>query len=456
MLLVPETLEQYHQDMKTALEEERYADAAAIAPQLSAGRIARVLREAPREAVEPCLLAMDLPRAGRVLAQMPPEYASEVLVAMEDGTAAKLFKMIPADHAADILEDMDQQEIDILLAEADEQYKRAVTDLARYKRGTAGAVMIPHFIAVERGKTVGQTLKALLAAPSEVERSSYVYVVDDNHKLLGVLSVKDILRVDPGETVESAMLPNVVAVRVDDLAAQAARLIRLRRFTMLPVLDHDDRLVGVINFDDAMDILAEDIAEQLVHFGAASAEESFFTPPREAVKMRLPWMAANIFLNLGAVAVITGFEDTIAAVAILAAFLPMITDMGGNVGIQSLSVAIRSIALGEVRLRDYSKAIRKEVVIGLFNGVALGLLFAIIAYIWQGNAWIGALAGIALAINVLVAGVVGGTMPFLIKRIGKDPAMMTGPVLTTITDITGVFIYLGLCTLFLSNVLGNG
>jgi magnesium transporter len=456
MLLVPETLEKYQQDMKTALEEGRYDDAAAIAPQLSAGRIARVLREAPKKSVEPCLLAMDLPRAGRVLAQMPPDYAAQVLIAMEDNIAAKLFKMIPADHAVDILEDMDQQEIDILLAEADEHYKNAVTDLTRYKRGTAGAVMIPHFIAVERDKTVGQTLDALLAAPPDVERSSYVYIVDEQRKLLGVLSIKDLMRVEPSETVENAMLPNVIAVHVDDLATQAARLIRLRRFTMLPVLDQDDRLVGVINFDDAMDILAEDVAEQFVHYGAASAEESFFTPPRRAVKMRLPWMAANVFLNLGAVAVITGFEDTIAAVAILAAFLPMITDMGGNVGIQSLSVAIRSIALGEVRLRDYTKAIRKEVAIGLFNGVALGVLFAIIAYIWQGNAWIGALAGIALGVNVLLAGIVGGTMPFLIKRLGKDPAMMTGPVLTTITDITGVFIYLGLCTLFLSNLLGNG
>ncbi len=456
MLLVPETLEQYQQDMKAALEEGRYDDAAAIAPQLSAGRIARVLREAPKTSVEPCLLAMDMPRAGRVLAQMPPDYASQVLIAMEDDIAAKLFKMIPADHAADILQDMDQQEIDILLADADERYRKAVTDLSGYKRGTAGAVMIPHFIAVERDKTVGKTLDALLAAPPDVERSSYVYIVDKNRKLLGVLSIKDIMRVDPNETVENAMLPNVIAVHVDDLATQAARLIRLRRFTMLPVLDHEDRLVGVINFDDAMDILAEDVAEQFAHYGAASAEESFFTPPRRAVKMRLPWMAANVFLNLGAVAVITGFEDTIAAVAILAAFLPMITDMGGNVGIQSLSVAIRSIALGEVRLRDYTKAIRKEVAIGLFNGLALGLLFALIAYIWQGNAWIGALAGIALGVNVLLAGVVGGTMPFLIKRIGKDPAMMTGPVLTTITDITGVFIYLGLCTLFLSNLLGNG
>ncbi|TVQ51950.1 MAG: magnesium transporter [Phycisphaerales bacterium] len=456
MLLVPETLLAYQDEMKVALEEGRYEDAAKVAPNLSAGRIARILRESPKGSAEPCLLAMDPARAGRVLGQLPPDYAAQVLIDMEDGVAAKLFKTIPPDHAADILEDMDQREVDILLAESDEEYRRAVTELKNYKHGTAGSVMIPHYVAIERTKSVGETMEALLAAPPQVERASYVYIVDADRKVLGVISVKDLMRFDPKENVEKVMTPNVVAVHVDDEAMQAARLIRLRRFTMLPVLNATDQIVGVVTFDDAMDIFAEDVAEQFSHYGAASSEESFFTPPRAAVKMRLPWMAANVFLNLGAVAVITGFEDTIATVAILAAFLPMITDMGGNVGIQSLSVAIRSIALGEVRLRDYTKAIRKEVAIGLFNGLALGLLFALIAYIWQGNAWIGALAGVALGINVLIAGVVGGTMPFLIKRIGKDPAMMTGPVLTTITDITGVFIYLGLCTIFLSNLLGNG
>lgn len=129
MLLVPETLEQYQQDMKSALEEGRYTDVVAIVPQLSAGRIARVLREAPKESAEPCLLAMDMARAGRVLAQLPPDYAAEMLVAMEHEVASRLFKVIPADHAADILEDMDQDQIDILLAQADEQFKHAVTEL---------------------------------------------------------------------------------------------------------------------------------------------------------------------------------------------------------------------------------------------------------------------------------------------------------------------------------------
>ncbi|RQD72058.1 MAG: magnesium transporter, partial [Halanaerobium sp. MSAO_Bac5] len=184
-----------------------------------------------------------------------------------------------------------------------------------------------------------------------------------------------------------------------------------------------------------------------------SGEESFFTRSRVSIKMRLPWMVGNIFLNLGAVAVISNFENTIAQVAILAAFLPMITDMGGNVGIQALSVSIRSLALGEVQIRDIKRAVVKEIKIGLVNGLVLGAVFAAVAYFLQRNLILGFVAGIALGINVLVAGVVGGSMPFIIKKLGKDPALMTGPFLTTITDITGVSIYLGLSTIFLFRLL---
>lgn len=249
------------------------------------------------------------------------------------------------------------------------------------------------------------------------------------------------------------MTPNLVAVYTDDDAVMASQLLRNRRLQMLPVLNENDRIVGVVLLDDAIEVLSLNMADMFMHMGASSADETFYTPPLSSVKKRLPWMAGNVFLNFGAVAVIASFEATIEAIAALAIFLPMITDMGGNVGIQALSVSIRSIALGEVRLSEYWRAARKEIIVGLMNGLALGLLFAVIAYYVQSSMILGLVAGTALAINVLVAGIVGGTLPFLIKRWGGDPAMMTGPVLTTITDITGVSIYLGLSTYFLMNLL---
>ncbi|TVQ33058.1 MAG: magnesium transporter [Phycisphaeraceae bacterium] len=456
MLLAPEVLETYQAEMVKALEEGRPEDAARHGVNLSSSRCARILGEAPREMIAPCLRAMKPDRAGRVLGALPPELAASALEDIEIPDAAALLTLAPDDHAADIIEAMDEDRSRELLEALDESKRNSIRSLTRYPHGSCGAVMIPHYLAIPAGATVGETLNAIQSAPREVERASYVYIVNGKNKPIGVISLKDVLRFDPKSPVEKAMNPDVVVVHTLDRATEAARIIRNRRFTVLPVINESDGLVGIITFEDAMDILAQQVADQIAHVGAAATEESFFTPPLGAVRRRLPWMGANVFLNLGAVLVISSFEDTIAQVAILAAFLPMITDMGGNVGIQALSVSIRSLALGEVRMRDFWKATRKELIIGLINGVALGALFAVVATVLQGNPWIGLLAGVALGVNVLLAGVVGGVMPYLIKRIGKDPAMMTGPILTTITDITGVTIYLGLCTIFLSNLLVGG
>lgn len=315
--------------------------------------------------------------------------------------------------------------------------------------------MNSYFTAVKKGATVEETLNAIRDASHQIENKNYVYVVNGNGKPEGVISMKDLIRTDPSKKVEEIMTPNVVAVYADDDAIMASQLLRNRRLQMLPVLSDEDHIIGVLLIDDAIEVLSMNLVDMFMHMGAATADESFYTPPLGTVKKRLPWMAGNVFLNLGAVAVIASFEATIEAVAALAIFLPMITDMGGNVGIQALSVSIRSIALGEVRLSEYWRAAKKEIVVGLINGIALGALFAVIAYFVQANMTLGLVAGTALAINVLLAGIVGGTLPFLIKRWGGDPAMMTGPVLTTITDITGVTIYLGLSTYFLASLLGG-
>ncbi|TVQ35007.1 MAG: magnesium transporter [Spirochaetaceae bacterium] len=449
MLLDPEAIDELHRRLHTALERSDLPAAEAASASLSSSRIAQVLREAAPEQMIPFLFTVERYRAGRILSQLPSEYAARLLLSMERPAAGSLLSVVPVDHAVDIIQKVPSDDRDSLMHSVEQDARREIERLLHYPAGSAGAHMTGRFVAIGRDHTVGQTLTALRSAPPEIERATYVYVTDEHGKPVGVVSIRDLIRFDPSLPLSRVMNPAVVAVSVSDSAVEAAQLLRNRRFTMIPVLDEKGTVAGVITFDDAIDILSNQVADQLARVNAGSADESFFTTPMRAVRLRLPWMALNVFLNLGAVAVITGFEETIAAVAILAAFLPMITDMGGNVGIQSLSVAIRAIALGEVRLRDFWRAIRKELAIGLVNGVVLGSLFSVVAYVWQRDPRIGVIAGFALGINVLVAGVIGGTIPFAIKRLGRDPAMMTGPILTTITDITGVSIYLGLSTLFL-------
>ncbi len=455
MILEPEILQSYREKFVTDLDQNKIQEAVLSAQNISAGRVAQILTDRDYDLIISFLEKADQKQAGKILSHFSAQMSAEILEKMDPDIGSMLLDDIPIDHAADIMQYMDPGEASELLEMINPNLESMIRDLMRYEQGTVGSYMNSYFTAVKMGSTVIETLNAIRDASHQIENKNYVYVVNSNGTPEGVISMKDLIRTDPNKKVEEIMTPNVVAVYVDDDAIMASQLLRNRRFQMLPVLNKEDRIVGVLLIDDAVEVLSMNMVDMFMSMGAATADESFYTPPLGSVKKRLPWMAGNVFLNLGAVAVIASFEATIEAVAALAIFLPMITDMGGNVGIQALSVSIRSIALGEVRVSEYWRAAKKEIVIGLINGLALGALFAVIAYFVQANMLLGLVAGTALAVNVLLAGIVGGTLPFLIKRWGGDPAMMTGPVLTTITDITGVSVYLGLSTYFLTSILGG-
>lgn len=452
MLLDSEALEARADRFSELLHDGTLHEAAREAAHVSALRTGEILMEMPPEQVLAFLRVLGWERAAGVAQGFPTRLLAAYVDDLEDDEAVALCRALPATRAADIIPEVVEERRALLLDALSDDVRYAVEHLLRYAPDEVGAEMSPDFLSVRSGTTVRDTQRAVKTVPMDGASSAYIYVVDRDDRLQGVLSLRELMLARASETVDRYMAPDVFAVRDTDAAIEAARRIRSRGLRMLPVIDRDDCLVGTIGIQRALDLLASDVAESVLNIGG-TADESFFTPPKRAIANRLPWMAANVFLNLGAVWVITGFEATIEQVAILAAFLPMITDMGGNVGIQALSVSIRSMALGEARVRDVWKALRKELAIGVVNGLALGVLFGIIVMVMQQNLTLAVVAAMALGANVLIAGIVGGTIPFLIKRLGKDPAMMTGPVLTTITDISGVTIYLGLSTIFLSALM---
>ncbi len=449
MLLNPDVLRETEDKVAACINAGDFKKAASIARLLSPGRMAAMLTSAGAGNAAECLKMMGRETAGRVIASMPPEFSITVLMDMPEKERMSMLNNVPPDNIGDILGGMSDEDRENIVPKLEKKIRAHAQKIEKYPRDSVGRMMSPYFLSAGGERTIAETLEAILSAPSIIDRRPYVYVLDKSNKPIGVVSTKDLLRVDKSRKLKDVMNADIVAVNVTDQADEAARIIQNRRLMILPVVGENGFIDGVLTFDDAMKILSGD-ALNLMSFPAGIQEESFFTPPSRAIKKRLPWMVVNVFLNMGAVAVITGFETTIATVAILAAFIPMITDMGGNVGIQSLSVAIRSIALGEAKLGNFKKLVSKEAVIGMVNGFSLGVLFGFIAFSLKGNPYLGLLAGVALGINVLIAGVIGGTLPFLIKALGRDPAMMTGPFLTTVTDITGVSIYLGLSTIFLS------
>ncbi len=453
MLLDTRNLEADAREMRDALRLREVPRALNIIDRVSPLRTARLLSEAPKETLVPFLSGLEHDRAALIIEHCAPGLAAQFLSEVDVDRAGSILAEMQIERVVDVVRHLSDELREELLGQLEAGYRQQVETLAAFPKGTCGAAMSPFFLSVEETAQVHEVIEAVRSTVHTAERVPYVYVVKQSGKLAGVISLRDLIIANPNRPVSRVMATEVVAVRTRDDAEEAARRIRSRHLKMMPVVDDSDILRGVLTIDHAMEILAAELSDDFVSLNAASPDESFFTPPREAVRKRLPWMAGNVFLNLGAVMVIASFEETIVAVAILAAFLPMITDMGGNVGIQALSVAIRSMALGEARIGDMWKAVHKEVMIGLVNGAALGVLFCVVAYLFEANMVLALVAGFALGCNVLLAGVVGGTMPFLIRRLGGDPAMMTGPVLTTITDITGVTIYLGLATLFLSGLM---
>jgi len=451
--IIDDDIEKAVEQMIEHLEEDELNEALKLSKKLSPFRLTDILGDFSIKKIETFLKKMKKEKAAEVLNEFPEEFAGELVMDMEEDTVHSLTEDMTPSQVVDFFPHIADEKKETILSAMSPDKRERAERLALYSEDMVGAHMVKDFISVTKRTSVGDAVKLVKEAPSQIRNTDYIYIVDKNGKLLGMTTFKKLMFTKKERNVDDVMETSIYSAELEDPAYEVAQRIRSRRFKMIPVVDEEHLLKGVMTLNTAAELLSTDIAEGFVSFSGTIGDESFFTRPKRAVKMRLPWMVANVFLNLGAVTVISSYEATIEAVAILAAFLPMITDMGGNVGIQALSVSIRSLALGEAQFRDIFKSMKKEISVGLINGLALGALFGTLAYLFEWNVILAVVAGTALGVNVLVAGIIGGSMPFIIKKLGKDPAMMTGPVLTTVTDITGISIYLGLSTMFLVHMI---
>lgn len=315
-----------------------------------------------------------------------------------------------------------------------------------YPPDTAGAIMSTDFIAVPEDLTVEQTIERIRSAAQTPGRATYVYVVDAEKSLRGVLFLRDLIFNPPSKSVREIAFQKLVAVDVLSDQEEVARIFQKHKFMALPVVE-DHRIVGTISAENITKVVQEEATEDILKVaGIAGGEESFKSPMQTSIRSRLPWLALNIFLDVIAVSVIAYFESTLQEVIALAVILPIISDMGGNVGIQTVSIAVRGLASGEISFKDFRKIIGREFGVGFLNGLVLGILLGVIGYLWKGNIVLGVVAGFALWINTIVAGIAGAAIPLLLKKRNLDPATGSGALLTTITDISGFFLALSLAT----------
>jgi magnesium transporter len=323
-----------------------------------------------------------------------------------------------------------------------------VESLLEYGEQTAGRIMNPSVFALGEDLTVGESITALQSA-RDVEMVFYLYVVDARRHLVGVTSLRRLLLVSPETPLKRIMTPDVISVRVDTDQEEVARQVASYNLLAVPVVDEENKLVGVITVDDVIDVIKDEATEDLYRLAGVSGDERVGTPPFEALRKRLPWLGVNLVTAFVAASVVALFEGTISRVTALAVFMPIVAGMGGNAATQTLTVIVRGLALGELSWGNARKVLLKETIIGLGSGLTLGTLAAGVAWATKWDPMLGLLLGMAMVCNLFVATVAGTLVPLGLKAMRVDPALASSVFITTFTDVVGFASFLGFATIFI-------
>ncbi|MEO0651688.1 MAG: magnesium transporter [Planctomycetota bacterium] len=394
------------------------------------------------------LLALLAPeQAAYVLEIMPAPQAVGALGELEPDAAARIIEELPSDEQADFIGELAPDDAEAILAELPDEEAEEVRRLAAYEDSEAGGIMVTEFLAYPEDSTVADVLSDLLNNADEYRKYDiqYAYVVDADERLLGVLPLRDLLLARRSQAVVEGMITAPVAVTDHRPLVEVAATFRQHDYLGLPVVDEGRRLVGVVQRSDLEHALVEEADETYRSSqGIVGGEELRSMPLLVRSRRRLSWLSVNVLLNVVAASVIAANQETLEAVIALAVFLPIISDMSGCSGNQAVAVSMRELALGVVRPADLMRVLGKEASIGVINGLVLGGLIGGVAWLWKGNPYLGLVVGVALALNTLLAVSVGGAVPLLLKRMGQDPAVAAGPLLTTVTDMCGFFLVLSL------------
>ncbi len=412
---------------------------------LSAATLADQLERLPDdEAIE--LFRQFTPvQAASIVAELETADAANFLEALPDDRVAACIELLPRTVATDLIGAFPEERRAPILAALPPDKAAAVSALLRYAPESAGGIMDTRFVAIRADETTEESLARVRAAPVRpADDVSYIYVTDAAQKLLGVVSLRDLVFSPADRRISGMMNPDVRFLRVTDDQEKIAPLIRHTNFLGFPVVDEQQRLVGVVRMRDAIRVAQTEATEDMQLMVGLTGEERIWTRWNVAIAKRLPWLGANMLTTLLAAAVVSFYEETIARWAALVVFLPMISAVGGNAGMQALTVIVRGLALGDVTAGDTMRAVRKELAIGLANGFVLGAAIGLLAFGWKGSLLLGMVAGAAMLLNQIAGTLSGVAVPFGLRRCGIDPAMASSIFVTTITDVIGFFVFLGL------------
>jgi magnesium transporter len=407
------------------------------------------LPEKDRRSAFALLIERNSKLAMEALSELGPEAGAALLSDRSAEEIVKLTQELPSDDAAAIIDYLPES---LSVAVLEQIQKRPaggdVGELLEYAEQTAGRIMNPKVFALSEDMTAAEAITALQAA-RDVEMVFYLYVIDARRHLVGVVSLRRLLLVPPTTPLKRIMTTDIISVRADMDQEEVARQVASYNLLAIPVVDEENKLVGVITVDDVIDVIKDEATEDVYRLAGVSSDDRVFTRPYESLRKRLPWLIVNLATAFLAASVVALFSSSIGYLPMLAVLMPVVAGMGGNAATQTLAVIVRGIALGELTWANSRKALVKEAVVGIGNGVACGLVGAIVVIIFKGDPMLGLVLGLAMVVNMFIAATAGTLIPLTLRALKVDPALASSVFITTLTDMFGFFSFLGLATVFL-------
>jgi magnesium transporter len=397
-------------------------------------------------------------RAIGVFEYLPTEIQEDLIHSLHDTQVCQIIEEMRPDDRVALFDELPAGVVKRLLQKLSPEERQATATIIGYPEGTAGRVMTTEYVRLSQGLTVGQAISKIKHSDRDKETIYYAYVTDDNRKLKQIVSLRQLLFTLPDTLIKDIASDRTIKVYTETPQEDVARQMQRYDLIALPVVDREDRLVGIVTIDDMVDILEEEATQDIQKLaGVSGGDESSLSHPIAKLRNRLPWLLGTMALYIGASSSIAPFQSIIAKVPVLAVIMPLFSNTGGTVGIQALTVTIRSLGVGEVEIGDTLKVLRQELLAGLGTAFSLGLTMILIALIWTppSERWVAIVAGIVMASNTLVAVTLGTLLPIAFKRLDFDPALISGPLVTTLLDTIGFILFFSLVT-FAVNVLHFG
>jgi magnesium transporter len=390
-------------------------------------------------------------QASDVFEYLPPEVQEDLIESLHDLDVCHVVESMRPDDRAELFDELPARVVKRLVQQLSPEEREATAMILGYPEGTAGRVMTTEYVRLRQGLTVAEAINKIRLNDQDKETIYYAYVTDDNRKLVQVVSLRQLLFSLPEALIGDIASNRVIKAYTEMPQEEVAQQMKRYDLLALPVVDREDRLVGIVTIDDVVDILEEEATEDIQRLGGGSGDESTLSPPHVTIRKRLPWLLLNIGLYIGAASAIAPFQETIALVPVLAVIMPILANSSGNVAFQVLSVTVRGLGVGDVTPKDTMQVLRKEFLAGLGTALGLGLSIAILSLIWAtpDDRWVSIVAGSVMMANVLIASTLGTLVPMGLKTLKLDPALISGPLLTTTLDTLGFLTFLSLTSISL-------